>query len=164
MKVNEQFKAGIKPKRRTIFHELLDPASTDEETSGPPSVERLCGEALSFCTAAADTTGNAMEMAAYHVVTNPDIYDKLKKELRDAFPDPTADLGYTTLEKLPYLTGVVKEGQRLSYGVISRLPRATPEGGATFNGNFVPAGVCLPLPTDLTVLQLTLHSNRPPSR
>ena len=25
MRVNEQFKAGIKPNRRTIFHELLDP-------------------------------------------------------------------------------------------------------------------------------------------
>lgn len=145
VRVNEQFKAGIRPNRRTIFHELLDPSSTDEETSGPPSFERLYGEALSFCTAAADTTGNAMEMAAYHVVANPDIYNKLKKELRDAFPDPSTDLDYTTLEKLPYLTGVVKEGQRLSYGVISRLARATPEGGATFSGYFVPAGVCLPL-------------------
>lgn len=145
VRVNEQFNAGIRPKRRTIFHELLDPSSTGEETSGPPSFERLYGEALSFCTAAADTTGNAMEMAAYHVVTNPNIYDKLKKELRGAFPDPGTDLGYTTLEKLPYLTGVVKEGQRLSYGVISRLARATPEGGATFNGYFVPAGVRLPL-------------------
>jgi cytochrome P450 len=143
--VNEQFKAGIKPNRRTIFHELLDPSSTDDETSSPPSFERLYGEALSFCTAAADTTGNAMEMAAYHVVTNPDIYRELKKELRDAFPDPSVDLDYTTLEKLPYLTGVVKEGQRLSYGVISRLARATPDDGATFNGYFVPAGVCLPL-------------------
>jgi cytochrome P450 len=145
MKVNEQFKAGIKPSRRTIFHELLDPSSTDEETSPLPSVERLYGEALSFCTAAADTTGNAMEMAAYHVVTNLDIYDRLKKELREAFPDPSTDLDYATLEKLPYLSGVVKEGQRLSYGVISRLARATPDSGATFNGYFVPAGVCLPL-------------------
>jgi len=143
MRVNEQFKAGIKPSRRTIFHELLDPSSTDEETSSLPSVERLYGEALSFCTAAADTTGNAMEMAAYHVVTNSDIYDKLKKELREAFPNSSTDLDYTTLEKLPYLTGVVKEGQRLSYGVISRLARATPDGGATFNGYFVPAGVRL---------------------
>ena len=142
-RVNEQFKAGVKPSRRTIFHELLDPSTLDEEDSSPPSEERLYGEALSFCTAAADTTGNAMEMAAYHVVTQPDIYDKLKKELYAAFPDSSKDLDYATLEKLPYLTGVVKEGQRLSYGVISRLARATPDGGATFNGYFVPGGVSL---------------------
>jgi cytochrome P450 len=127
-----------------LFQSISSP-STDEETSSHPSIERLYGEALSFCTAAADTTGNAMETAAYHVVTNLDIYDKLKRELLEAFPDPSTDLDYATLEKLPYLTGVVKEGQRLSYGVISRLARATPDGGATFNGYFVPAGVRLPL-------------------
>jgi cytochrome P450 len=112
MEVYKQFEAGIKPKRRTIFHELLDPATVDEETWDRPSVESLSGEALSICTAAAETAGNAMETAAYHVVTNQHIYDALKKELRDAFPDPNADLDFTTLEKLPYLTGVVKEGQR----------------------------------------------------
>lgn len=141
MGVQRNFAAGIKPQRRTIFHELLDPSTRDEETPIPPTLESLSGEALSFCTAAADTTGNAMEMSAYHVVTNPEIYAALKKELQEAFPDPSADLDYVTLEKLPYLTGVVKEGQRLSYGVISRLPRVTPEGGATFNGYHVPEGV-----------------------
>ncbi len=34
---------------------------------------------------------------------------------------------------------------RLSYGVVSRLPRVTPEGGATFNGYFVPEGVRSPV-------------------
>jgi hypothetical protein len=32
---------------------------------------------------------------------------------------------------------------RLSFGVIGRLPRVTPEPGAVFNGYAVPAGVCL---------------------
>jgi hypothetical protein len=32
---------------------------------------------------------------------------------------------------------------RLSFGVIGRLPRVTPEPGAEFNGYSVPAGVCL---------------------
>ena len=111
--MQKQFLAGVKPARRSIFHELLDPEVADEEGKrSPATVESLSGEALSFCTAAADTTGNAMEMAAYHVVTNPEIYAKLTKELREAFPDPSKDLDYLTLEKLPYLNGVVKEGQR----------------------------------------------------
>jgi cytochrome P450 len=110
--VQKSFMVGIKPQRRTIFHELLDPPTIDEETPIPPTLESLSGEALSFCTAAADTTGNAMETSAYHVVTNPNIYEALVKELREAFPDPSAELDYVTLEKLPYLTGVVREGQR----------------------------------------------------
>jgi cytochrome P450 len=110
--VHKNFTEGIKPKRRTIFHELLDPATRDEEVPVPPTVEYLSGEALSFCTAAADTTGNAMETSAYHVVANPKIYAALTKELREAFPDPSVELDYVTLEKLPYLTGVIREGQR----------------------------------------------------
>jgi cytochrome P450 len=143
IRVNKQFKAGIKPKRRTIFHKLLNPLSTNDKTYCLLSFERLYGEALSFCTATADITGNTMEMAAYYVVTNPDIYDKLKKELRDTFPDLSTNLDYITLEKLPYFTSVMKEGQRLSYDVISRLARVTPEGGATFYRYFVPAGIRL---------------------
>ncbi|KAH8887271.1 cytochrome P450 [Thozetella sp. PMI_491] len=139
-KVQKSFAAGIKPKRRTIFHELLDPTADDKVPPIPPTLEALSAEALSFCTAAADTTGNAMEMSVYHVITNRLIYEALTKELRQAFPNPNAELDYATLEKLPYLTGVVREGQRLSYGVISRLPRVTPEGGAVFNGYFVPSG------------------------
>lgn len=38
-------------------------------------------------------------------------------------------------------TGVVREGVRLSYGVIGRLPRVVPDPGAEFNGYFLPAGV-----------------------
>jgi hypothetical protein len=33
--------------------------------------------------------------------------------------------------------------RRLSYGVIGRLPRVTPAGGAEFNGISIPAGVSL---------------------
>jgi cytochrome P450 len=141
-KVNGLFKAGIKPQRRSIFHELLDPLAAESQAP-TPSVERLEGEALSLCTAAADTTGNSMEMAAYQVVTKPRVYAELRKELINAFPNPSDQLDFATLEKLPYLTGVVKEGQRLSYGVISRLARATPEGGATFHGHYIPAGVSI---------------------
>jgi len=163
MDVQKKFSAGIKPQRRTIFHELIDPSTRDdEERPIQATLESLSGEALSFCTAAADTTGNALETSAYYVVTNPLIYATLTKELREAFPDPNAEIDYATLEKLPYLTAVIKEGQRcasptassgdvcsrgsrLSYGVISRLPRVTPSGGATFNGHYLAKGV-RPLP------------------
>jgi hypothetical protein len=70
-----------------------------------------------------------MEMAAYHIVTIS-LRRNSVTHSRTRVPNWTIP----RFEKLPYLTGVVKEGQRLSYGVISDLPRATPEGGATFNG------------------------------
>jgi cytochrome P450 len=138
-KVVREVNAGVKPQRETIFHTVLNPDAAEDYK--PPSVKHMVDEAFGMLGAAAETAGNAMTMSAFHVVFNPEIYAKLRKELIEAFPDPTKPADYLTLEKLPYLTGVVKEGLRLSYGVIHPLPRVVPEGGAVFNGYFLPRGV-----------------------
>jgi len=127
--------------RRTLFHHLLTP--NPEEGYVVPSIDDIKDEAYGILAAAADTTGNGMTVATYHVVNNPMIYKKLVAELKAAFPDSNARLDFQVLEKLPYLTGVVKEGLRLSFGVIGRMPRIVPEGGATYNGYTVPAGTAV---------------------
>ncbi|KAI8657944.1 hypothetical protein NCS57_01174500 [Fusarium keratoplasticum] len=136
--VQARINQGVQPKRTTIWHQLLDPNAAEGHVV--PTINELVDEAFGICTAAADTTGNAMSMAAFHVVTNPTIYDTIKKELQEAFPDPDARLSSSELEKLPYLTGVIKEGQRLSYGVLSRLPRVVPKGGVELEGYYLPEG------------------------
>ena len=86
--------------RPTIFSELLDP----EKNYGkpiPPTME-LKDEVHSLLAAAADTTGNAMITAAYHVISDRIIYQKVKAELIEAFPNSSA-LDFVTLEKLAYL-------------------------------------------------------------
>jgi cytochrome P450 len=98
---------GIKPTRRTIFHDLLDSKVRFTD-------QMLAGEALGFCNAAAETAGSVMEMATYQVLSNPEIYKTLREELCEAFPDPN-DITYTALERLPYLTSIVKESLR--YGI-----------------------------------------------
>jgi len=138
--VVKEIENGVKPKRDTIFHTILKPASVDAGYT-PPPVDHIVDEAYGLTAAAAETTGNAMSMCAFHVLHNPHIYAKLRKELLEAFPDPAASLDYLSLEKLPYLTGVVKEGLRLSYGVIYPLPRVVPKGGASYNGVYIPEGV-----------------------
>jgi cytochrome P450 len=108
--VQKQVDQDIKPTRETIFHQLMDPSAAEGHIV--PRAADLADEAFAICTAAADTTGNAMGMAAYKTITNPEIYAKVKKELQDAFPDASAPMKFTDLEKLPYLTGIIKEGQR----------------------------------------------------
>jgi cytochrome P450 len=90
--------------RRTIFHELLTP-NPDEGYVVPP-VESLKDEGVSIMAAAADTTGNAMTVAAYNVLQNPEIHEDLKAELRGAFPHPDAPLDFQTLERLPCLVSL----------------------------------------------------------
>jgi cytochrome P450 len=65
---------------RTIFHEILTP--NPEEGYIVPSVDDIKDEAYGILAAAADTTGNGMAVAAYHVVKNPAIYKKLIAELQ----------------------------------------------------------------------------------
>jgi cytochrome P450 len=109
--VKDRMNAGtFKSDRPNIFSELLDP---EKQGGYPvPEVNQLKDEVYSVLAAAADTTGNAMTVACYKVLKNPEIYATLRKELLQAFPDPDAKLKFTTLEKLPYLTGVIKEGIR----------------------------------------------------
>ncbi|KAF2141086.1 uncharacterized protein K452DRAFT_299132 [Aplosporella prunicola CBS 121167] len=137
--VQARMATGKMPSERpTVFSELLNPENSD--VLPIPTPMQLKDEAYSFLAAAADTTGNAMSTATYHVLANKGIHSRLRDELVDAFPDPEAPLDFVALERLPYLTAVIKEGLRLSFGVPGRLPRVTPEGGATFNGYYVPEG------------------------
>ncbi len=87
--------------RTTIFHQLLDPNATEGHVV--PSVDELKDEAYIIVAAAADTTGNAMTIGTYHVISNEAIYRKLTAELKEAFPDPNVKLDFVQLEKLPYL-------------------------------------------------------------
>ena len=91
--------------RPTIFSTLL---SEHDKPDGYriPSTMDLKDEAYSILAAAADTTGNAMTVAAFHVMRNPPICQKLSQELERAFPNPDAELPFIELERLPYLASL----------------------------------------------------------
>ncbi|KAF7172649.1 hypothetical protein CNMCM5623_004799 [Aspergillus felis] len=151
LKVKEAVENGDKVSRKTVFHQLLRP--DDTEGYKVPTVEQLSEDAYILIAAAADTTGNALTIAAYNVVSNPEIYERLTAELREKIPDPEAKMDLVTLEKLPYLTAVIKEGLRLSFGVVGRLPRTVPKPGAEFHGYHVPEG------TTVSMSSWMLHRN-----
>jgi hypothetical protein len=91
--------------RPTIFSTLL---SEEDKPDGYriPSTMELKDEAYSVLAAAADTTGNAMTVAAFNVIRTPQIYQTLAQELAKAFPDPNAELSFIELERLPYLASL----------------------------------------------------------
>ncbi|GAB1211560.1 hypothetical protein ATERTT37_000683 [Aspergillus terreus] len=138
LRVKDEVDNGKKAARTTIFHQLLSPDAAEGYVV--PTVEELKDEAYILVAAAADTTGNALTIATYNAVRNPKIYQRLTAELKEAFPDPAMKMDFVSLEKLPYLTGVIKEALRLSFGVVGRLPRVVPDPGAEFNGYHVPGG------------------------
>jgi cytochrome P450 len=100
--VKEKMSQGYDIGRPTIFSTLL---SEDDKPEGfrVPTTLELKDEAYSVLVAAADTTGNAMTVAAFNVIYNPVIYGKLAKELENRFPDEASQLPFVELERLPYL-------------------------------------------------------------
>jgi len=106
-----------------VFHEILNSKLSNEDKG----VDRLTDEAQTLVIAGSETVAWAMTVATYHLISNPHLLKELKTELAGAIPDPDVSTSQTTLEQLPYLTDVVKEAPRLSYGVSTRLQRVSNE-------------------------------------
>ncbi|KAI1810301.1 cytochrome P450 monooxygenase-like protein [Poronia punctata] len=149
VKANSEEKTINPDARPNIFSALMDPGKGFSKAVA----DHLEDEAYLVITAAADTTGNAMTYIARQVVENPHIYHRLHAELKHYFPDEQATLEYPSLQRLPYLTMVIKEGLRLAFGVAGRLPRVVPASGATFHGYTVPPE------TVVSMSPWTLHHN-----
>lgn len=73
------------------------------------------------------TTATVLSIATFHLLAKPSLLEKLQTELRTAVVDETALPLWSTLEKLPYLGGVVLEALRLMYGVASRITLVSPD-------------------------------------
>lgn len=100
--VKEKMSQGQDTGRPTIFTTLL---SNEDKPDGfrVPTTLELKDEAYSVLVAAADTTGNAMTVAAFNVIHNPVVYEKLAGELKSHFPHGFIRPSFVELEKLPYL-------------------------------------------------------------
>ena len=95
--------------------------------------------------AGADTTANALMLLTHHLLRDPEKMAKLKAEVETVWPNLGPNGAgapeVRDLERLSYLTGVIKEGLRLSSGVITGLSRIVPPNGAKIAGIEVPGKV-----------------------
>ena len=60
-----------------------------------------------------DTTSNGMSRILHLLSENPDVQDKLGKEVTEAYANCGDDLDYETLNSLPYLDAVCRESLRV---------------------------------------------------
>jgi cytochrome P450 len=137
--------------RRTIFHEILNSKLSDYDKS----TDRLWQEGEVVVAAGTITTAWALGVSTYFALATPDILRRLKAELETAIPDPSQPLNLIALESLPYLTGVVQEGVRLSHAISHRLHRICPDETLVYRdtGNdrewAIPSGTPLSMTSNL---------------
>ncbi|KAF9699924.1 hypothetical protein EKO04_002335 [Ascochyta lentis] len=131
-KAKADIDAGIKYDRPTVFGTILesDLVSLEKEP------QRLADEAAAVVGAGTETTSWAMSVITYHLLTKPELLNKLRHELQTVVKDPKQLPAWTELENLPYLGAVIQEGLRLSYGVSARTARVPTEENLVFRGEW----------------------------
>ncbi|GKT52658.1 cyrochrome P450 monooxygenase [Colletotrichum spaethianum] len=100
--------------------------------------ERLSGEANVFLAAETETTATVLSLCTYHLLKNPGIVAKMKAELWAVVKGPKALPECFVLERLPYVSAVIRERLRLMYGLSSRLPRIAPDDDVLYQGTWNP--------------------------
>lgn len=95
-----------------LQHEDIEEIPDGKKHRQVLSDETVFADAVNVTGAGAETTGSTAARAIFEVLSIPVIYRRLSKELRDAFPDGIDSMTIPALEKLPLLTGVIKEALR----------------------------------------------------
>ncbi|KAF1980428.1 cytochrome P450 [Bimuria novae-zelandiae CBS 107.79] len=126
--------------RNSVFRHLL--------TSGLPesdlSVERLSREAQIFLGAGSISAARTLDFISYYIISDEGYLQRLQQELSpvmEGYPEKLPS--FVELEKLPFLQALIKEGLRLSYGVMHRMPRVSPDVPIYYKDWVIPPGVAV---------------------
>ncbi|ESK87209.1 cytochrome [Moniliophthora roreri MCA 2997] len=100
----------------------------------------LIAEGVGLWLAGSDTVRNTCTIGTCYLIREDRVCIKLVQELETAWPDKGNPIPLEHLEKLPYLTAVIKETLCLSFGIVTPMTRVIPNSGAVISGYPVPPG------------------------
>ena len=90
-----------------------------------------------------------MAITHFHLISNPAMMTKLRAELGTVHENAL----WTELEKLPYLSACIAEGNRLSFGVTARVCRIAPDEALQYKSYTIPPG------TPVSMTTLCVHTD-----
>jgi hypothetical protein len=122
------------PHQKSLYTHILDSNVLPESEKSPL---RLSAESMALLNAGTETTAWALSVITFYLLSEPEILHRLTRELSQTNPE---QMTWTSLEKLPYLSGVVMEGLRLSYGISGRTPRIATQEDLVFQGKVIQKG------------------------
>lgn len=121
--------------------------------------EELKSSASSIVLAGSETTATLLSGLVFHLLNNPQVYDKAMQEVRTSFSSPD-DINITSTLQLHYLQAVLTETMRLYPPVPASTDRRVPPGGAMVDGRFMPGGTVVHYFHDV-LYQLPSHFEKP---
>lgn len=149
------------PKKKDLFYHLYEGSGERTTTRTEAELMRIIvSDSLLTLVAGSDTTATTLCAVLCFILSDRRVYEKLRAELDDAFPEGTGDDGrpeivFDRLPRLAYLNAVINEGLRLVPAVPTNIQRAPEAGsGGKILGDtqiFVSEGTAVIIPT------FTLH-------
>lgn len=131
MVISEQIIAAKKSagssSSRKDFLDLMLMAAQDENL---PEAKRLSdsevlAQSFLFLLAGYETSSNTLGFVSYLLATNPDVQEKLQKDIDSVWDDENKMPSYETVNELPYLDMVISETLRLYPPAVATLRLCT---------------------------------------
>lgn len=140
-----------------MFESLLDDPSLPPVEKAPLRLEQ---EGVLLTLAGTESPANSLTVIFYHLLAKPVILRTLRNELSKV----PALASWSQLEQLPYLSAVIEEGHRLSFGVTARTARIAPYETLTYTpsayAEHFPTGKSYSIPpgTPVSTTSLAAHT------
>ncbi|KAL8696123.1 MAG: hypothetical protein Q9224_002960, partial [Gallowayella concinna] len=125
---------------RIIFHDFK---TTDKLPLSGRTDRALIRQLEGLLGAGTEPTAHVLRIVTYYLCQNPTMLQTLRTELKGITRSSNTIPKLVELEKLPYLTALVQEGLRLSYGVAARMPRIAPDRTLEYRGWKIPSGTAV---------------------
>ena len=124
-----------------MFHFLHN---AEKEQLSMPVIE---AQATVVILAGSESTAVALTAAAYRILSNQDVYKKLRNEIRSTFATSAEITLQDVQAKLRYMDAVIKETLRIDPPLANGFTRVVSEkSGAMISGKWVPQNVRTPSP------------------
>ncbi|KAK4496084.1 hypothetical protein PRZ48_012063 [Zasmidium cellare] len=131
-------KAEAEDGRVILMQEYLKNETLPQEEKSYANVKQAV---LMMVGAGMETTGYALSMATYQLHKRPNLLRQAKEEISTVWPASQEEIpSWSTLEKLPLLTAILKESMRLSLGVAARLIRVNRKQPIQYKTWSIPPG------------------------
>ncbi|KAJ2688847.1 hypothetical protein IWW39_001896 [Coemansia spiralis] len=136
-----QLRNGDFEKPKDLLQILID--SQDPDSKFKMTDAQVTAENTIFMVAGSDTTSQTMTWVLHFLLLHPDVLHRATEEVRQAFPRHHLITYAEGKAHLPYLEACIFESMRIRPVSGFPMPRVVPEGGATFQGHYLPAGTML---------------------
>ncbi|KAM5544664.1 hypothetical protein V8D89_001562, partial [Ganoderma adspersum] len=128
--MGDRVKSGDLPGYRDLASYLIE---------GGVCWDDLQAESIVAVIGGSDSTSVMVTFAIYFLLSNPECYRRLRKELDEGFPYPATSLSPNILAGLVFLNGVINETLRLAPSLYF-YPRIMPPGRSVVDGRHIPEG------------------------